>query len=267
MKGTSRYNRSPMPSGNLYTFADQHLSNRDFASFIEKRGSRIVTKNPEDFIRQSIDSRVSDHIIDYENSVLERKYPDFRYLMTEFHDGILLFEISGKKIWNRVQEDSTGLHDYYENHKHEFLTPASVDATIYTLRSSRTGEKKLLKAYRKYSRKPGSDLLMLKHFNKGSDSLLMINEGIFTKGVNKFVDNVKWTKGIHSVTNNGYSSVVVITAVREPQPKPFDEVQGEMLTGYQEFLENSWVEQLKKKYTVKIHDPVLEEVRKYVVNE
>ena len=68
----------------------------------------IVTNDPVYFINQSIETRASDQIIKYENSVLEKKYPEFRYLMNEFHDGILLFEISEKKVWNRVQEDSAG---------------------------------------------------------------------------------------------------------------------------------------------------------------
>ena len=63
----------------------------------------IVTNDSVIFINRSIETRSSDHLIDYENSVLEKKYPEFRYLINEFHDGMLLFEISGKKVWNRVK--------------------------------------------------------------------------------------------------------------------------------------------------------------------
>ena len=114
IRGLAKYDKSRMPSGTLYSFANQYFTTKDFATYIERRGSMIVTDDPVLFINQSIETRISDQIIKYENSILEKKYPDFRYLMNEFHDGILLFEISGKKVWNKVQEDSVGLKQYYE---------------------------------------------------------------------------------------------------------------------------------------------------------
>lgn len=180
IQGLSAYKRSGMPSANLYTFADRQLSTSEFASFIEKRGSGIVTGDPVYFIRESIETLVSDQLIKYEDSMLEEKYPDFRYLMKEFHDGILLFDISERKIWKRVQEDTTGLQRYYDDHRQNYLSK----------------------------------------------------------------------KGIVEAT-----------------PLPLEEVRGEMMTGYQEFLENEWVEQLKIKYPVKIDAIVFEEIKKSLNNE
>ena len=109
IQGISKYNRRNIPSGNIYSFASQNLSAKDFAAYLEKRGNMVITKNPEYYIDTSLESIASDEIMKFENSVLEQKYPDFRYLMNEFHDGILLFDISSKNVWNRVQEDSAGL--------------------------------------------------------------------------------------------------------------------------------------------------------------
>ncbi|MBG0857940.1 MAG: peptidylprolyl isomerase, partial [Bacteroidales bacterium] len=91
IQGLAKYNRADMPAGSLYTFVNQRLTAREFASYIEKRSSRIATRDPVYFINQSIETRASDHLYSYENSVLEKKYPDFKYLIKEFHDGILLF--------------------------------------------------------------------------------------------------------------------------------------------------------------------------------
>lgn len=264
--GKGKYNRTLLPSGSIYTFANQRLANSEFASYIERRGSRIVTTDPEYFIRQSIETRLADQIIKYEDSVLEKKYPDFGYLMTEFHDGILLFEISGKKLWNRVQEDSAGLMAYYNAHRNEYLTTRAIDATIYTLRSHK-GERKLAAAHRKYSRLPECDSLMLSKFNKNGDTLLVIRKGRFEFGQDKQIDAVEWSPGIKSVVLGSFPSIVNIMKVCEPQPRPFDEVQGEMMTAYQEYLEKEWVKQLKEKYTVKIDDLVLEEIKKQIQNE
>ena len=266
IKGIVRYNRTGMPSGYLYSFADQNLTTREFASFIEKRGQRIITTDPVYFINQSIESMISDQIIKYEDSVLEKKYPDFRYLMNEFHDGILLFEISGKKVWNKVQEDSAGLLRYYEKNKQNFLSRKGIEAKIYTLRSDK-GEKMLAPAYRKYSRKPDTDRLMLDKFNKKNDSLLIINEGKWFTGDDPQIDKIQWIKGAQLTRINNYPSLLVINRIMEPEPLPLEEVRGEMMTGYQEYLENEWIRQLKEQYPVKIDNAVLNEVKKSLNNE
>ncbi len=266
IQGLRKYDRTGMPQGNMYSFANQIFTTKDFAGYIERRGSMVVTRDSSVFINRSLDTRVSDHIINYENSVLEKKYPEFRYLMNEFHDGILLFEISGKKVWNRMNEDSAGLYQYYEANKNKYLTPVSLDAKIYHLNIP-GGEKILASAYKKYSRKSNPDKRLKDKFNRKSDSVLIIQECKLVKGDNPEIDNLNWTKGVQSFTKNGFPSLIVIRKVQEPVPVELIEVRGEMMTGYQEYLENEWVRQLKEKYNVKIDNLVLEEVKKKNNNE
>jgi len=266
IRGLKKYERTTMPSGSLYSFANQNLTTREFATHIERRGSMIVTDDPESFIRQTMDARVSDQILKYENSILEKKYPDFRYLMNEFHDGILLFEISGKRVWNRVQDDTAGLKQYYEEHKKEFLTKRGIEAKIYTLHSLK-GAKKLSAYYKKYSVKPGTDNLMLEKFNNSNDTMLVITEGKWFTGDNPEIDKIDWSPGMHSARINNFPSIIIISKEIESVPLPFEEVQGEMMTGFQDYLESEWIRQLKGKYAVKIDDQVYLDLKKSLSNE
>jgi peptidyl-prolyl cis-trans isomerase SurA len=265
IQGLKKYDRTTMPPGNLYSFANQYYTTREFANHIEKRGSMIVTKDSSVFINRTMDTRASDQLISYENSILEKKYPEFRYLMNEFHDGILLFEISGRKIWNKVSGDSAGLKRYYEDHKNSYLSREGIEAKIYTLKSPEGG-KSLSSAFKKYSRKPDTDRLMLEKFNK-KDSLLIIKESTWYKGDIADIDNIQWVTGSHSFIMNGFPSILVINRIIEPVPLKFEEVQGVMMTDYQEYLENEWIRQLKEKYTVKIDSLILEEVKKKLNHE
>jgi peptidyl-prolyl cis-trans isomerase SurA len=226
----------------------------------------VTTINPEYYIDTSLESIASDEIMKFENSVLEQKYPDFRYLMNEFHDGILLFDISSKKIWNRVQEDSAGLQKYYESHKKEYLSKKSIEAKIYTLKKPE-GAKRLMAAYRKYSRKSGTDARLLAKFNMEGDTLLSIAEAIWTTGDDADLDKIDWTPGLHSLTKNGYPTLINILKVNEPAPLPLNDVQADMISGYQDWLTEEWIKQLKKKYTVKIDSQVFDEVKKRLGNE
>jgi peptidyl-prolyl cis-trans isomerase SurA len=266
IKGFSGYNLRSLPPGVMYTFADQQLTTRDFADYIEKRGSMIVTDDPEFFINKTIDTRSSDQIIAFENSILEKKYPEFRYLMYEFHDGILLFEISSKKVWNKSQEDSTGLKQYWEDNKNKFLTPEGIEARIYMLKKT-DGMKMLTAAFKKFSNYPDADRRMINKFISKGDSLLFFRKARWLKGADKDMDGLRWIKGYQETTREGFPCIVVVDSIIEPQPLPFREVQGEMISGYQGYLENKWAEQLKEKWAVKIDTAVLEEVRRMLKNE
>ena len=264
--GTSKYLQKNIPSGNIYSFDGQHLSANDFAAYLEKRGNMVITKNPGYFIDISLESIASEEIMKYENSVLEQKYPDFRYLMNEFHDGILLFDISSKNVWNRVQEDSAGLQKYYEAHKDDFLSQKSIEAKIYTLREQ-GGAKRLATAYRKLSRKSGADARLLAKFNSRGDTLLTIRDGIWITGDDPDFDRIDWTPGLQSLTKNGFPSLIKISKVNEPVPRPLKEVQSDMISGYQDWLTEEWIKELKKKFLVKIDNQVFDEVKKRLGNE
>ena len=266
IQGLKKYDRTSIPETNLYSFASQYFTTNDFADYVEKRGSMIVTKDSSLFINRLIDTRSSDHLISFENSILETKYPEFRYLMHEFRDGMLLFEISGKNVWNRVSNDSSGLHQYWEEHKNNWLSKMAIEAEIYTLKSQ-DGENQLSIALKRYSGKSDLDDLLLKKFNNKNDTLLFIKKGTWVKGDNQEIDKIEWISGLHSFIFNGVPSIILINRVLEPAPLKYDKVQGEVMTGYQEYLESEWIRQLNKKYSVKIDNSVLDELKKKLKNE
>jgi peptidyl-prolyl cis-trans isomerase SurA len=226
----------------------------------------VITKDSTVFINRLIETRASDHLKSYENSMLENKYPEFRYLMNEFHDGMLLFEISGKKVWNRVSNDSSGLFQYYMDHKDNWLSRRGIEAKIYTIKSP-DGEKLLNSAFFKNSQKADFDELLVKKFNRPNDTLLFIEKGKWFKNDDTEIDKIEWNNGPHPFMRKGFPSVLLINKVLEPAPLKFEDVRGEVMTGYQESLESEWIGQLNKKYNVKIDNLVLDEVRKKLQNE
>ena len=129
------------------------------------------------------------------------------------------------------------------------------------------GEQLLASAFNKYSQKSDLDDLLLKKFNKKNDTLLTIKEGTWFKGDNPEIDKIEWINGSHSFTNEGFPSIILIKRVIDPSPLKFDDVKGEVMTGYQEFLESEWIRQLNKKYSVKIDNLVLDEVKKKLRDE
>lgn len=225
---------------------------------------------PWDEIRPVYEARINQEVIDaasseeikkYENSDLENKYPDFRYLMAEFHDGILLFDISSDKIWNRIQDDTAGLRNYYQSNRDKFLSLKNIEGRLYTLRD-KSGQKRLASALRKYGRMPDCDQRMQEEFNTAKDTLLVVSEGRWYAGNDPEIDALTWKPGIHRFVRDGFPAVMKIEKVNKPVPLPFNEVQAEVISGYQDWLTDKWVKQLKEKYSVKVDSAVYEEVRK-----
>lgn len=261
-RGLKKYDRASLPAGKLYSFANQSFTTNDFADYIETRGPVIVTKDSSIFIKRMLDLQVTDHIISYENSILEKKYPEFRYLMNEFHDGMLLFEISNRIVWKRVSTDSVGLQNYYEANKNNWLSKRNIEGEIFTIKDQQGG-KLLQTSLNKFSGSDDLDDRMNKKFNK-ADTLLLIKHGKWVKGDSEEIDKTEWTEGFHSISDSGFPAVLYIKKVSEPAPMKLKEIEGDVMTGYQTFLEKEWVSQLNKKYQVKIDDQVFQEVKKKI---
>jgi peptidyl-prolyl cis-trans isomerase SurA len=261
ISGEKKYDIASLPSGNLYTFADRATTNAEFAEFAGNMVKMVKSRDSLIFVNTILESKVENDLISYENKLLEKKNPEFRYLMNEFHDGILLFEISEKKIWNRVNTDSTGFMKFYDEHKYEFVTAPGITTEIYTLKL-KDGEKKLSEAYAKFSRKDNVDKLMLGKFNTGNDTLLTITERKWFRGDNPVIDKIRWEPGTYTVTIDNFPAIVRITDLIKPVPLDLESVRSEMMTKFQEYLEKNWIEQLKKKYIVSIDNSILTEVKK-----
>src|SRR5438128_8871685 len=75
---------------------------------------------------------VNESALAYEEKMLDVNYPDFKSLMQEYRDGILLFELTDKKVWSKAVKDTVGLKEFYEKNKSNYMWPDRLDATIYT---------------------------------------------------------------------------------------------------------------------------------------
>jgi peptidyl-prolyl cis-trans isomerase SurA len=266
IRGTSRFDRTGMPDGVIYAFSGGTMRNDEFADYVEKRGPLFAIRDSALFIKNLADAAANDQLMSYENSMLEKKYPEFRYLMNEFHDGILLFDVSDKKIWQKISHDTAGIHQYYEENKHNYLSPAHIDATIITLKK-KTGARELQSATEKFSGYPDLVQRLSEKFNSRGDSILIVKNGTWKKGENTDIDAVEWTTGVHQATIGGFPSIILVNKVTEALPLGFEEVAEKMMAGYQERLENEWSEQLKQQYNVLVDKDVLDQVKIRLKNE
>ena len=120
------------------------------------------------FCKEAFSSFADNMNFQYEESVLESKYDDFKYLMQEYRDGILLFELSNKTVWNKASEDTAGLRTFFEGRRDNYVWKPRAVTKSYVCSS-----KKSARMVKKYLKKDSSDKAILTAVNK--DDALGVN--------------------------------------------------------------------------------------------
>lgn len=115
----------------MFTFADQTGTAVGFAQFISRYQGTPLNGSAIDFVESLYPNFVSEQILRYERGHLSDKYPEYRSLVKEFHDGMLLYEINSEKVWNAALKDSVGLENFYEKIKTDFPTTDSLGNVVY----------------------------------------------------------------------------------------------------------------------------------------
>ena len=237
----------------LIRLGDAAYYQSDFAEYLEK-GQRKGEERPiREYVDEKFEEFAKQTILDYEDGRLEQKYPEFKALMKEYRDGILLFELTDQKVWSMAVKDTTGLEAYYEANKQNFMWPRRIEGTIYTCANSDVAKRtrKLVK-----KKKPVSEILS--EINLDSQLDLKVETGKFTKEDQPILEKVAWETGMSdNIEENDQVIFVGVDNVLEPEPKQLDEAKGAITAAYQDQLEEDWITELRAKYKYEVNKEVL----------
>lgn len=115
----------------MFTFANEKYTALDFGTFISRYQGTQLKGTVEQFLNSIYPNFVNERILRYERQNLENKYPEYRELITEFHDGMLLYEINSEKVWNAAIKDTIGLEKFYETIKTQYPVDTPNDTIQY----------------------------------------------------------------------------------------------------------------------------------------
>lgn len=250
----------PQSQARVFSFDGGGMNISELIDIIESNIEAFNGTNARSVIIQIAGNTSSEMLIGHEDKMLEKKNPDFRYLVKEFHDGMLLFEINSREVWNKPYTDSTGLKKFYETNQNQYLGEPSVTAKIYSLRE-KGNLNTLAKLVRKYGNSKNGSQKIIGRFTSGGDTSLVITEDRWYRGDDEEIDPFMERRGVTTLTWQGRSSVIDVIRINDPEPRPFDEVRNEVAAAYQDYLEQQWLAQLKKRYSVWVNEKLLEELK------
>ena len=235
-------------AGNEYTL-------HDFGTYLVFRQSQIRNGDDKFIFAKSVYSQFEEEmILEYENSRLETKYPEFKALMNEYRDGILLFNLMDKNVWTKAIKDTTGLNNYYETIKNNYKYKERAEAVIFSCKDSKSFGS-LQKLMKKAVKKNYDPEFICNKINTDTIPQLLSDLKV-EKGVNNLINETPWNKNQVSVFTSK-NSIVWIKNIISPEPKPLSEIKGIVTAEYQNYLEKEWVKSLRKKYSWSINEPVL----------
>jgi len=272
------FHKSEFPDLDLWAFTDSAMLNTGLSSF---RGMNYSTtlisfsrqsynlKEWLDYVRSvrgqrpgggQADKELFDRWIervaqDYYRNHLEEYNQDFAFQLTEFREGNLLFEIMQRKIWDKASTDSAGLRNYYEAHKDKYWWDASADALLFTCRNQSTAD--ALKA-----RLIAHPLTDWRQMSDSAASSIQADSGRYELAQIPCPDKnalspMSYTPFTTNQADQSVSFAYILNIYRTRSPRNFHDARGFVINNYQNWLEDQWINELKKKYPVKIDEKAL----------
>lgn len=240
----------------VFSFAGGTVTQKDLLDQIEsrQRRERVVA------IPAYVDARLNDYaeerILAYEDANLETKYPEFRMLMKEYRDGILLFELTDQKVWGKAVKDSAGLDAFLKAHPDRFMWPTRYECDLYACTDAATA--KLVRAQLRKGKR-GKELMDIA--NKANALALSIDGGVFTAEDKPYLTGLTATGLSKDIPHDGKVMLVDLKKLMAPAPKALDEARGLITAAYQDQLEKDWIQELRAKYPVTVDKSVLYSIK------
>lgn len=329
----------------IFTIQDKAYTVKDFYDYITEKQRQQQNMTAAQYMQVLYEQFAEDQLMAYEEAHLADKYEDYRMLLKEYRDGILLFELMDKKVWSKAVEDTAGLRNFYEQNKDNYQWKERAEGTIYTTTSPAILDSVKVLAQQPYypigntymlqqplkasalspevtatldnlaklllddymlkaivaindgslkdeiiaylkKKDIAGDRLVLedkdsnngaasisivttskkwleKKYNEKNALVLQVTTGKYEPSDLPILSQVEWSPGEYTINEDGKSYYIVIDKILPASQKKLEEIKGQVISDYQNFLEKEWVSALRSKHTVHIN----EEALKYVFEE
>ncbi|NQV01104.1 MAG: peptidylprolyl isomerase [Bacteroidia bacterium] len=241
----------------LFMIGDQETTQQDFATYLASKQKKGEKQHIHTYVNNKYKGFMQEKLLMVENQNLEQKYPEFKALMSEYRDGILLFDLTDKNVWSKAVKDTTGLKTFYKNNTSNYMWGPRIDASIFTVKNPEAAVK-----VRNFISTGLSDDEILKEINIDTLKIVTIQSGKFSRKDNPAIEKIAWEPGISEEIKTDDGVVFVnIREVLQPEAKELNEARGLITADYQNFLEAQWIKDLKKKYPVVVRKEVFAKIK------
>lgn len=239
----------------LFTIKDKAYTVKDFYDYITEKQRPQRNMTVAQYMQVLYEQFSEEQLIAYEEAHLPEKYNEYRMLLKEYRDGILLFELMDKKVWSKAVEDTAGLRNFYEQHLSNYQWGERAKARIYVT----TSQQKLDSVKTKN--------LLNQDDLENKDLALNVFKGEYEQSDLPVLSKISWAPGTYDTQYDNRYYYIVVEEILPPVTKKLNEIRGQVISDYQNHLEKEWVSVLREKHEVQINDEVLNYVLEQIENQ
>ena len=230
-----------------------------FLNFIHvQQKSKIKTKPISKLVDELFEKFIDEQVTTYYNENLENEFPEFKYVMDEYRDGLLLFDLMDREIWTKAKTDTLGLSNYFKQNIQNYQWKKRFDANIFS-----STDKDVIAKAKKFLEKGKSIDYIKEKLNKDGKINIMVKSGLFEEDYDILPQYTNLSKGVSNVvTKDQYHFVVEVKEVKQAEAKKLTDCTGKAVNDYQQYLESNWVNELRKEFDVKVNAAVFETIKK-----
>jgi peptidyl-prolyl cis-trans isomerase SurA len=247
----------PINNKTIFSFTKANITGLGWLNFVKDyKLNADVYKGESN--KELLDKYISTTVLEYYRKHLAEYNADFKYQMQEFKEGNMLFEIMERNVWGKASNDSIGLKKYYETHKEKYVWGASADILLFNCSDTKVANEAI------GALKNGKGW---KQITEQSEGKIQSDSGRYELTQIQLPADKKITEGFISspVLNSGDNTsgfVKVLQLFPANQQRSFSEARGLVINDYQNYLEEKWIDELKKRYPVKINEAVFQSLMK-----
>lgn len=239
----------------LFTLGTSAYTNKDFAAYLQKNQRHKNFSSIEAIVRYKFNDYAHKMMEEHAKGTLHQRSEEFANIMTEYHDGMIIYELLNKEVFARATSDTAKLLELYTNDTTDNYMQAE-GIKGYIIQSDNS---KLLKKVSSTLEKkqPNSQQLqtLLNSYNKKETKAILYDTILYYKGgENQEIEKLPWQQYAQYPKGN---SIIYITEVHPKHKKTFEDAYNSVVVQYQDELEKKWTEELRKKYNHLVHEALL----------
>jgi peptidyl-prolyl cis-trans isomerase SurA len=240
---TAQLTQKPVMSIN-----DKIFTVSEFAGYVKGNQETRPGESVQVIIAGLFKKYSDEEALKYEESMLEKKYPDFKNLMQEYHDGILLFDLTDKKVWTKAVSDTSGLERFHEANKTKYMWKERVKVYTFTVVDAKAKKEAMKMA----NAGKTQDEIKAK-INKKMAGSLVITENRY-EATDPIGEKFWNKKGVVDAEEPNALKFYVVEGITPSEPKALKDTRGLVTSDYQTYLEKEWIQELRAKYPVMVND-------------
>lgn len=248
----------------LFVIGNKKYTKYNFAKFLEKTQKNMFPIPINNYVDQQYKEFRNKKIIEFEINSLSRKNKSYKYLVDEFHDGMLLFEIMEKEVWEKAKNDTIGLKRFYKKNIEKYNKFYAADISVFNFEKG-TDIRKLKKYFGKYKKQAlYDDLLAIKVSKSVKREFIFENRYKAEEDIHDIFNSVvaKYRSGsLHQdqklvILEKQNTLVYLNTAIMKTK-KTWQNFETNVIYDYQDYLDGIWLKNLRSKYKITINEKVL----------